>query len=79
MTKTALLAALPSADVRRFTASRKAAIVAAVNGGAISEKAALARYEISEAEFAAWCRDINKAGVAGLRVTRLQLYRALPA
>lgn len=74
MTKAKLLAALPEPGCR-FTPLRKAAILDAVNGKAISRKAALKRYNISEAEFANWTLFDAKAGTQGLRVTRCQQYR----
>jgi Protein of unknown function (DUF1153) len=35
-------------------------------------------YKLSTEEFAAWERAIEAHGVAGLRVTRLQIYRDAP-
>jgi hypothetical protein len=36
------------------------------------------RYHLSEEEFLAWERGIEAYGVAGLRITRLQIYRNGP-
>ena len=73
MTKTELLANLPTAN-GRYTPKRKAAIVAAVNGDAISKDSACDRYGISAEEFGYWIASLAKAGKAGLRVTRIQDY-----
>ena len=69
---------LPPADTKRWVPRRKAAVVAAVRSGAISLEEALRRYPLSEEEFRAWERDIEEYGVAGLRSTRLQIYRNVP-
>jgi hypothetical protein len=69
---------LPPPDTKRWVARRKAVIVDAVRSGAISLEEACRRYELSVEEFAAWQRAIEAHGVAGLRVTRLQIYRDNP-
>jgi hypothetical protein len=80
MTSTAsLLAALPAIGTVRFTAARKAAIANAVSAGALDREEAKARYALTDSELETWLADLSALGVAGLRATRLQLYRALPA
>ena len=69
---------LPSPDTKRWVARRKAVVVDAVRNGAISLEEACRRYELSVEEFLAWQRAIELHGVAGLRVTRLQIYRDGP-
>jgi Protein of unknown function (DUF1153) len=69
---------LPPSDTKRWVARRKAVIVDAVRNGAISLEEACRRYELSVEEFLAWQRAIESHGVAGLRVTRLQIYRDVP-
>lgn len=69
---------LPPADTKRWVARRKAVVVNAVRSGAISLEEVCRRYELSEEEFLAWQRAIETHGVAGLRVTRLQIYRDTP-
>jgi Protein of unknown function (DUF1153) len=69
---------LPPADTKRWVARRKAVIVNAVRSGAISLEEVCRRYELSVEEFLAWQRAIEAHGVAGLRVTRLQIYRDTP-
>ena len=49
--------------------------VAAVRSGALSLQEACRRYNLSVEEFLAWQRSIDRYGVPGLRVTRLQIYR----
>ena len=70
---------LPAPDTKRWVARRKAAVVTAVRSGAIDLEEACHRYELSEEEFLAWERGIETHGVAGLRITRLQIYRDVPA
>jgi hypothetical protein len=69
---------LPAPDTKRWVARRKAVIVNAVRDGALSLDEALRRYQLSIEEFYAWQRAIDAHGVAGLRVTRLQIYRDAP-
>ena len=69
---------LPPPDTKRWVARRKAVIVDAVRSGVISLEEVCRRYELSVEEFAAWQRAIEAHGVAGLRVTRLQIYRDNP-
>ena len=54
---------------------RKAAVVAAVEGGKITLEEALRRYQLTEEEFRAWQRAFDTHGLPGLRATRLQQYR----
>ena len=69
---------LPAPDTKRWVARRKAAIVNAVRNGEINIEDACRYYMLSSEEFAAWERAIEAHGVAGLRVTRLQVYRDAP-
>jgi Protein of unknown function (DUF1153) len=69
---------LPSPDTKRWVARRKAVVVKAVRSGAITLEEVCRRYELSVEEFLAWQRAIEAHGVAGLRVTRLQIYRDTP-
>lgn len=68
---------LPGTDVRRWVASRKAAVVRAVSAGLISRKEALERYSLSDEEFAEWEQAVEHHGEAALRATALQRYRQL--
>ena len=66
---------LPPPGTKRWVARRKAAVVAAARNGASGLDEACRRFELSEEEFYAWERGIESHGVAGLRITRLQIYR----
>jgi hypothetical protein len=74
----ATAAELPPPDTKRWVVRRKAIIVAAVRSGKISLEEACDRYNLSIEEFRAWEQAIDSHGVAGLRVTRLQIYRDPP-
>ncbi len=69
---------LPPSDTQRWVVRRKAAVVAAVRGGLLTLDDACRRYTLSVEEFVSWEKGIERHGVAGLRVTRLQDYRAWP-
>jgi hypothetical protein len=69
---------LPPANTARWVPRRKAAVVTAVRSSAISLEEACRRYRLSEQEFLAWERGIATHGVAGLRITRVQIYRDAP-
>ncbi|MBK1636595.1 CtrA inhibitor SciP [Rhodovulum adriaticum] len=66
---------LPPANTQRWVASRKAAVVMAVAAGLIPEAEALARYALSEEEFAGWKRAVRRGGVEGLKVSALKRRR----
>jgi hypothetical protein len=55
--------------------SRKAQVLEAIRHGTLTRAEACARYAISEAEQRLWERAVACAGVPGLRVTRVQIYR----
>jgi hypothetical protein len=69
---------LPPSDTKRWVARRKAAVVTAVRSGAIGLEEARRRYELSEEEFLAWKWGIANHSVAGLWITRLQIYHRTP-
>jgi len=66
---------LPPPDTKRWVVRRKAVVVQAVRNGMISLQEACRRYNLSVEEFLAWQRAIERHGIPGLRVTRLQIYR----
>ncbi len=68
---------LPSANTRRWVASRKAAVVRGVVYGLITQGEALDRYQISEDEFLEWVRAVTEHGEAALKATALKKYRQL--
>lgn len=69
------LETLPSPDTRRWVIRRKAEVVAAVSGGLLTLDEACDRYGIELEEFISWQRAVERSGMHGLRVTRLQHYR----
>ncbi|KQM31282.1 DUF1153 domain-containing protein [Sphingomonas sp. Leaf10] len=68
---------LPPPDTTRWVVRRKAEVVAAVNGGLISVDDVCIRYNLSAEEFAGWQRAVDRSGMPGLRVTRIQHYKTL--
>ena len=68
---------LPAPETTRWVVRRKAEVVAAVNGGLLSIDDVLARYGLTLEEFASWQRAVDRSGMQGLRVTRIQHYRDL--
>ncbi|MGX7951294.1 CtrA inhibitor SciP [Tsuneonella sp. HG249] len=68
---------LPPANTKRWVVRRKAEVVAAVNGGLLSIDDVLERYGLTLEEFASWQRAVDRSGMQGLRVTRIQHYRDL--
>jgi hypothetical protein len=68
---------LPKPGTTRWVVRRKAEVVAAVNGGLLSVDEVCERYSLTLEEFASWQRAVARSGMPGLRVTRVQHYRAL--
>ena len=71
------LDSLPPPSTSRWVVRRKAEVVAAVNGGLLSVDEACTRYTLSLEEFASWQRAVDRSGMPGLRVTRIQHYKSL--
>ena len=71
------LETLPAPDTRRWVIRRKAEVVAAINGGLLTLDETCDRYGIELEELCAWQRAVERSGMKGLRVTRLQHYRDL--
>lgn len=71
------LDSLPPPETTRWVVRRKAEVVAAVNGGLLSVDEVCDRYSLTVEEFAGWQRAIDRSGMPGLRVTRIQHYRSL--
>jgi hypothetical protein len=70
------IADLPPPGSHRWVIRRKAEVVAAVRGGLLSLEDACSRYTLTTEEYLGWQRSIEKHGLAGLRTTRIQQYRA---
>ena len=66
---------LPKPSTKRWVMRRKAEVVAAVNGGLLTIDEVLERYSLTLEEFASWQRAMDRSGMKGLRVTRIQIYR----
>ena len=67
---------LPPPGTKRWVIRRKAEVVAGVRAGLITLDDACQRYTLSVEEFLSWQRLIDRHGLRGLRVTRLQDYRS---
>jgi hypothetical protein len=76
--KNRILDGLPPAETQRWSSRRKAAVVIAIRAGVLSSQAACSRYSLSLEELAAWEAALDRNGIPGLRVTRLQIYRDAP-
>jgi Protein of unknown function (DUF1153) len=61
----------------RWTARRKAEVVAAVRGGALDPEFACDWYGISRDEFQSWDKALGCAGLRALKVTHLKRYRKI--
>jgi hypothetical protein len=70
------LADLPDSNTKRWVIRRKAQVVAAVRGGLLSLEDACSRYTLTMDEFLNWQQLIDNHGLAGLRTTKIQNYRA---
>ena len=68
------LADLPVPQTR-WVASRKAAVVAAVEYGPLSRDEAIGRYSLTGEEFDAWAQAVQRHGRNALKVTQLQKFR----
>lgn len=68
---------LPPPETKRWVIRRKAEVVAAVNGGLLTIDEVCERYKLTLEEFASWQRSVDRSGMQGLRVTRIQIYRDL--
>jgi Protein of unknown function (DUF1153) len=67
--------ALPPPDVQRWTAYRKAAVVAAVASGKLTREQACRLYEISLEEILSWEEGFAAHGLPGLRARRPRKHR----
>jgi hypothetical protein len=70
------LESMPPPTTRRWVTRRKGEVVAAVRGGLLTADEACTRYDISLEELSSWQMAVDRSGLAGLRVTRTQEYRA---
>ena len=73
-----VLAHLPPPDTKRWTARRKASVVAAMLSGMITIEEVCCLYGLSVDEFVSWHNAMQRHGLQGLRTTKLQNYRYSP-
>ena len=71
------LESLPAPGTTRWVVRRKAEVVAAVSGGLLTIDEVCDRYQLTVEEFASWQRAVERSGMPGLRVTRIQHYKSL--
>ena len=64
-------------DVVKIVQEQLAAISDSRNGGLLTIDEVLERYNLTLEEFAGWQRAVDRSGMQGLRVTRIQHYRDL--
>jgi len=69
---------LPSPETKRWTVARKAAVINGVREGLLTVEEACERYNLTTDEYRAWERDFDSHGAAGLRATRVGIYRKPP-
>lgn len=69
------LLGLPPRETTRWTARRKAEVLAALNGGLLTAREACEWYALSIDEIEEWQSATDRGGVKGLRITRSQHYR----
>lgn len=70
---------LPSPSTTRWVASRKAAVVKAVDAGLLEPDEAREMYGLSEEELDSWCAAVSEFGVGALKTTALQKFRQYEA
>ena len=66
---------LPPAGTTRWVASRKAAVVNAVDHGLIDADEAIRSYDLSEEELDCWRTALSLHGEKALKTTALQKFR----
>lgn len=66
---------LPDPQTRRWVASRKAVVAKAVMYGLLKRAEALARYSLSDEELRDWINGVERHGLMGLKVTRIDALR----
>lgn len=66
---------LPSPNTTRWVASRKAAVVHAVDGGLMTAEDAIRTYALSEEELDSWRTAVSHHGEKALKTTALQRFR----
>lgn len=67
---------LPSREMKRWTARRKAAVLEAIADGRMTAVEACGRWNLSPDEIEAWEWAYGLFGLSGLRATRIRRFRA---
>jgi hypothetical protein len=70
---------LPNSNNGRWVIRKKAEVVAGVRGGLLSIEEACERYSLTVEEYLSWQSAVDRFGLAGLRTTKMQVYRARSA
>ena len=68
---------LPDPNTRRWVASRKAAVLRAINTGVIERDEAMQLYNLSDEELDGWDSALRSHGEQGLKTTATQDLRQL--
>jgi transposase-like protein len=66
---------LPPPETKRWTARRKASVVAAVLSGMITIEEVCRRYGLSVDEFLSWHNSMQRHGLQGLQITNYRYSR----
>jgi transposase-like protein len=66
---------LPPPNTARWTARRKAEVIAAIKGKLLTRAEALKRYGWTESELSYWMDALQKFGLDGLKVTKVAEHR----
>jgi len=66
------MADLPSSATTYWVSRRKAEVLAAIDGGLLDAEDACTQYRLSQEELESWRTAVDRAGVPGLRLTKLQ-------
>jgi hypothetical protein len=74
--RTMTRADLPLAATCRWVASRKAAVVHAVDAGLITADEAMETWGLSDEELGSWRRALARHGAPALKATAVQRYRS---
>ena len=72
------VSSLPPAQPARWVPRQKAAVVAAVRGGALTLQEARKRYRLTEEEFLSWQESLDRDGLDGLRSSMVAERRRTP-
>jgi hypothetical protein len=66
---------LPPVGTIRWVVRRKAEVVAAVAGGLLSVEQACERYHLTIEELSSWRQAVDRSGLQGLKINRVEAFR----